>query len=47
MEGMLKKKCSACGTMFMTETQQSKYPTCLEQSNTSGGHGGCGCGHSH
>ena len=40
-------KCSSCGTTFMSETQQSKCPTCVEQQqqNTSGGgHAGCGCG---
>lgn len=47
MEGMLKLKCSTCGTMFMSETQQSKCPTCVEQGNTFEGHAGCGCGHSH
>lgn len=49
MEGILKLKCSTCGTMFMSETQQSKCPTCAEQGNEVGssGHGGCGCGHSH
>jgi len=52
MEGIQKMKCSSCGTMFMSETQQSKCPTCVEQNqqnNSEGGHGhaGCGCGHSH
>ena len=50
MEGILKIKCSACGTMFMSETQQSKCPTCAEQGSSSSGaesHSGCGCGHSH
>jgi rubrerythrin len=51
MEGIQKMKCSLCGTTFMSETEQSKCPTCVEQQqqqNTSGGgHAGCGCGHSH
>lgn len=47
MEGILKQKCNVCGTMFMSETQQSKCPTCAEQSSNSGGHSGCGCGHGH
>ena len=47
MEGIQKMKCSSCGTMFMSETQQSKCPTCVEQqqqNNSGGGHAGCGCG---
>lgn len=50
MEGIQKMKCSSCGTMFMSETQQSKCPACAEQqqqNNSGGGHTGCGCGHSH
>jgi rubrerythrin len=51
MEGIQKMKCSTCGTTFMSETQQSKCPTCVEQqqqqNNSGGGHAGCGCGHSH
>ena len=54
MEGIQKMKCSSCGTMFMSETQQTKCPTCVEQQqqqqqggNSAGGHSGCGCGHSH
>ncbi|MDR4491639.1 hypothetical protein [Candidatus Nitrosocosmicus sp. SS] len=47
MEGILKLKCNVCGTMFMSETQQSKCPSCAEQSSNMGGHSGCGCGHSH
>jgi rubrerythrin len=51
MEGIQKMKCSSCGTMFMSETQQSNCPTCVEQQqqqdNSGGGHAGCGCGHSH
>lgn len=50
MEGIQKMKCVSCGTMFMSETEQSKCPTCIEESanNTnSAGHAGCGCGHSH
>jgi Zn finger protein HypA/HybF involved in hydrogenase expression len=54
MEGIQKMKCSSCGTMFMSETEQTKCPTCVEQQqqqqqggNSAGGHSGCGCGHSH
>ena len=54
MEGIQKMKCSSCGTMFMSETEQTKCPTCVEQQqqqqqggNSTGGHSGCGCGHSH
>ena len=52
MEGIQKMKCSSCGTMFMSETQQDKCPTCVEQQQQQGGssdsgHAGCGCGHSH
>ena len=50
MEGIQKMKCSSCGTTFMSETQQSKCPTCVEQqqqNNSGDGHAGCGCGHSH
>jgi len=54
MEGIQKMKCSTCGTMFMSETQQTKCPTCVEQQqqqqqqgNSADGHAGCGCGHSH
>jgi Zn finger protein HypA/HybF involved in hydrogenase expression len=54
MEGIQKMKCSSCGTMFMSETQQTKCPTCVEQQqqqqqggNSASGHSGCGCGHSH
>lgn len=53
MEGIQKLKCTSCGTSFMSETDQSKCPTCLEESqnkatsNESGSHFGCGCGHSH
>jgi hypothetical protein len=35
----------------MSETEQTKCPTCVEQQqqggNSAGGHSGCGCGHSH
>jgi Zn finger protein HypA/HybF involved in hydrogenase expression len=54
MEGIQKMKCSSCGTTFMSETQQTKCPTCVEQQqqqqqggNSASGHSGCGCGHSH
>ncbi|HKO64623.1 MAG TPA: hypothetical protein VJU13_05435 [Candidatus Nitrosocosmicus sp.] len=50
MEGIQKMKCSSCGTMFMSENEQSKCPTCAEQqqqNNSGGSHAGCGCGHSH
>ena len=50
MEGIQKMKCSSCGTMFMSETEQAKCPTCVEQQtqgDSTGGHAGCGCGHSH
>ncbi len=49
MQGIQKVKCESCGTMFMSETTQTKCPTCIEnqQGSSGSGHMGCGCGHSH
>jgi hypothetical protein len=49
MQGLQKLKCATCGTMFMSETETN---TCVQNKTipitnigSSGGMGGCGCGH--
>lgn len=47
MQGIQKIKCASCGTMFMSENNATKCPTCQEQGHSHGEQGGCGCGHGH
>jgi len=49
MQGLEKVKCVSCGTMFMSETDTKKCPTCSEggSHDDQGSTDSCGCGHGH